>query len=378
MNQSAMKANIVVIDDDPSAYTLVHHMLLTMDKPDLTVEWVETYEQGLSALTEKQYDVYLIDYRIGGDNGVNLLRKAVELNIDAPVIILTAYGTYDVDMEVMHLGAMDYLDKKHLTPELLERSIRYALERKRNERELKQLHDRVSSLEQLKTDMIRLAAHDVKNPLATILLTVQIIQKFCAAEDWEKLPRLLDSIHDSAAKIQSITSSILSLERIEELHHDSLHDVDLSAVMTAVYKEHEPYAQQKSQVFTLQVPDEPIHILSTITLLSQAIENLIDNAIKYTPPKGHITVRAQKQGTHAVVEIEDDGYGVAEEYHTRIFQPFFRAAIQDNQEDGTGLGLHLVKSVVVRHGGEMIFRSVEGQGSTFGFWLPLTMQGEST
>jgi two-component system sensor histidine kinase/response regulator len=378
MNQSAMKANIVVIDDDPSAYTLVRHMLLTMNKPDLTVEWVETYEQGLSALADKQYDVYLIDYRIGGDNGVNLLRKAVELNIDAPVIILTAYGTYDVDMEVMHLGAMDYLDKKHLTPELLERSIRYALERKRNERELKRLHDRVSSLEQLKTDMIRLAAHDVKNPLATILLTVQIIQKLCETEDWEKLPRLLDSIHDSAAKIQSITSSILSLERIEELHHDSLHEVDLRAVATAVYKDHEPYAQQKSQVFTLQVPDEPIYILSTITLLSQVIDNLVDNAIKYTPPKGHITVRAQKQGTHAVVEIEDDGYGVAEEYHTRIFQPFFRAVIQDDQEGGTGLGLYLVKSVMVRHGGEMIFRSVEGQGSTFGFRLPLTMQGGST
>lgn len=367
-----MKANIVVIDDDRSAYTLVRHMLLTMEKPDLTVEWVETYEQGLSALTEKQGDVYLIDYRIGGENGINLLRKAAELHVDAPVIILTAYGTYDVDMEVMRLGAMDYLDKKHLTPELLERSIRYALERKRNERELKRLHERVSSLEQLKTEMIRLAAHDVKNPLATILLTVNIIKKFCATENWEKLPRLVDTIHDSAVRIQTITSSILSLERIEELHHHSLHDVDLGAVVTAVYKEHESDAQRKSQVFTIQVPDEPIHIFSTAALLSQAIANLIDNAIKYTPQKGHITVRAQKTDSHAVVEVEDDGYGVAEENRTRIFQPFFRATIPGNHEEGTGLGLHLVKSVVVRHGGEMIFRSVEGQGSTFGFRLPLT------
>lgn len=363
----------MVIDDDPSAFTLVQHMLLTMDKLLVTVEWVDSYEKGLATLEQKRHDIYLIDYRMGGDNsGFHLLRKAAELKVDAPIIILTAYGTYDLDVEAMRLGAMDYLDKKRLTPELLERSIRYALERQHNECELRQLNERVSALEQLKTDMIRLAAHDIKNPLATILLTVQLMRKFHASGDSDKLATLIDNIDIAASKIRLIISSILSLERIEELHKDSLYSVDLGEVVAAAYQEYEAAAHEKSHIFTLRLPDEPTYVYSTTDLIFQIVANLIDNAIKYTPHGGHITVRVEKQTTEAVFEVEDDGCGVALAVQDKVFQPFFRVSVSDDEvAGGTGLGLHLVKSVVMRHKGSIIFRSIEGQGSTFGFRFPL-------
>ncbi|MBN2306322.1 MAG: hybrid sensor histidine kinase/response regulator [Anaerolineae bacterium] len=365
------KINILVIDDDPGSVSLVHHMLLTMQRPHMVVEFVDTYEKGLAALRANRHDVYLIDYRLGNESGVNLLRRVSDLGIDVPMIFLTAYGTYDIDEEAMRLGAMDYLDKKHLTPELLDRSIRYALERKRVEIELKRLNERVSTLEQLKTDMIRMAAHDIKSPMTAIQLNLYMLEKLDPNMDREKFLELTGSIGRATARIKAIVMNILSLEHIEELHMSSLHDVEFNEIVMAACREYQEHVQRKSQTLVLQIQDEPVYVYSNSTVLSQAVINLIDNAIKYTPEDGQITIRLHSQNNTVVFEVEDNGPGIPEDSHAKVFQPFFRGVSEDHGPGGTGIGLYLVKNLVVRHNGSMIFQSIPGQGSLFGFRLPL-------
>ena len=96
-----------------------------------TLDWVKTFEAGLDAMCLNQHDAVLVDYRLGAHNGVELLRAALERGCQAPVILLTGAGEHQVDVEAMQAGAADYLVKVHLRADSLERSIRYAVQRKR-------------------------------------------------------------------------------------------------------------------------------------------------------------------------------------------------------------------------------------------------------
>jgi signal transduction histidine kinase len=376
VNHFPGKTRILVIDDEPAAFTLVQHMLASAADLDVAIDWVDTFDAGLEAVQENQHDVYLVDFKLSDGSGVELLRCANDLGIQVPAILLTAYGNYDTDIQVMHLGAMDYLDKKHLSPELLERSIRYALERSRTEKELRRLHQQVADLEQLKTDMIRMAAHDLKNPIATILMNIHLIQELADMESDPRLARAINNIEISADSMRMITSSILSLERIQEIYARTLHNLHLNPLVTAVCREMESAAQEKGQDYMVVIAEEPLHAWGDHSLLSQAIGNLISNAIKHAPPASQIAVRLYRERDEAVLEVQDNGSGIPPEMHSRIFQPFFRvetgqAEAVNGEAEGSGLGLYLVSSVVVRHQGTIIFQSKEGEGSLFGFRLPL-------
>lgn len=369
------RANIrvLIIDDDPSAYTFVTH-LLGKAYAQIDIDWVSDLEQGRAALLANRHDVYLVDYVMGSgdENGVSLLRMAREADVDAPMLLMTAYGTYETDLEAMHLGAMDFLDKKSLTAELLERSIRYAIERKRVERELKQLHERVAALEQLKTEMIRVTAHDLKNPVSNILLNLELLRR-TVAPDTEN--RFINAIDYAAHKIRSIVSNVLSLERLEEIYNSVFQPVELNQVINTICLECDQRVSAKSLSLDLELPEQRLMVSGDSLLLALAANNLLDNAIKYTPEGGSIRVCLRVEGNQAIYEVIDTGPGIPEEKHAKVFRPFFRVEESANAPEGSGLGLYLVKSIITRHRGTMIFESREGQGSTFGFRLPLQTGG---
>jgi two-component system, OmpR family, phosphate regulon sensor histidine kinase PhoR len=107
--------------------------------------------------------------------------------------------------------------------------------------------------------------------------------------------------------------------------------------------------------------------------LQEAFVNILMNAIKYTPANGRIQIRLRQQDAFALLEIQDSGFGIPDELQPNLFRPFYRAKTQDTANiPGTGLGLHLVKNIIERHQGRMIFQSTYGSGSTFGFILPLS------
>jgi len=360
---------VLIIDDDPSAYTFVNH-LLGRAFSRIHIDWVNDLEQGRAALLANQHDVYLLDYIMGSgdENGVSLLRQAREAEVDAPLLLMRAYGTYETDVVAMHLGAMDFLDKKSLTTELLERSIRYAIERKRVERELRQLHERVAALEQLKTEMIRVTAHDLKNPVSNILFNLELLRRTVSPDSENRFIRAIDY---AAHKLRSIVSHVLSLERLEEIYNSVFQPVELDQVINTVCQECSQRASAKNLSLSLELPDQRVVVNGDSLLLALAANNLLDNAIKYTPVGGRIRVCMRAEGNQAIYEVIDTGPGIPEDKQAKVFRPFFRVEDGANAPEGSGLGLYLVKSIVTRHRGTMIFESSEGQGSIFGFRLPL-------
>lgn len=240
--------------------------------------------------------------------------------------------------------------------------------------QLQELYDRVSRLEQLKTDMIRIASHDLRNPLSTILGYIDLID-WALSELPEKgeLPNYLETMGIAARRMQKIILDILSLERIEMAAQNPLHDqFDLRETVRALYEEHVPQAVRLKRKMNLHIADAAMLVQGDAAQLREAISNLISNAIKYTRDEGRIEVRLWQQDRRVIYEVEDNGYGIREEQQARLFQPFYRARTAETVSiEGTGLGLHLVKNIIDRHGGAMRFKSVYGDGSTFGFELPL-------
>ncbi|PMB48169.1 hybrid sensor histidine kinase/response regulator [Fischerella thermalis CCMEE 5330] len=136
-----MKSNLIrvlLIDDDEDDYILTRDWFKEFQVASCTLEWVNNYQAGRDAIASGQYDVYLVDYRLGDGNGLELLREAVDHGCTAPIIFLTGQGDREIDIEAMKAGAADYLEKSQLAAPLLERSIRYALERKQNEQKIRE------------------------------------------------------------------------------------------------------------------------------------------------------------------------------------------------------------------------------------------------
>jgi len=133
---SERTVRVLLIDDDEADAFLTRQLLASIPGTRFTMDWEPNDQIALEAIYRAEYDVYLVDYRLGERTGLELIREAEKRNGHAPLILLTGQGQIQIDFEAMEAGAVDYLEKSQLNATLLERSIRYAIQNKRSEEEL--------------------------------------------------------------------------------------------------------------------------------------------------------------------------------------------------------------------------------------------------
>lgn len=239
--------------------------------------------------------------------------------------------------------------------------------------ELRELYDKVSELEKVKSDMIRMAAHDLRNPLHNINVAFDLLAADLPESIAQEKRDLFAVIRQSINRMRTITTDILSLERIENTVKAGIREVvSLRETAQQVYHEHELMASQKKIVFRLDVDANSLNVHGSQSHLYEVIANLVTNALKYTPEGGRVEIKAFADADNAVIEVCDTGFGIPEDARDKLFQPFSRVRTDETIHlEGTGLGLYMVKRIVERHGGHLRFSSVYGKGSTFGFELPL-------
>lgn len=244
--------------------------------------------------------------------------------------------------------------------------------------QLKELHEkniRLVNLEQLKTQMIRIAAHDLRNPLGAVNGYLELMREQLGELPNEDLLYFVDMIAESVRKMRHITDDVLSIQRVETMLEDSLKLVDLRKVVERQVHEYSAQCAHEAKQLTCQLPDKTVKILGDDSYLGEAAANFITNAIKYSPRGSSIEVRLLVNDTHARFEVQDSGIGIPDEAQVKLFQPFYRVRSRQTSEiDGTGLGLYLVKQIIERCGGSVYFSSEYGAGSTFGFELPLAFE----
>ena len=238
---------------------------------------------------------------------------------------------------------------------------------------LQTLYSRLSQLEQLKSDMMRMAAHDLRGPLGIISGYLDLMEVDADDLTEEHLGYVAE-MQESVQRMFDMLEDLLSLERIEHMVDvEAMDPFDLKEEVAAAVDDYRPQAERKGQTLHLHAPPAETYAVRGDTIqIQKAITNLLNNAIKYTPDGGRIDVRLRcDEEGRVVFEVEDNGYGIPPDQQDQLFRPFFRAQTDETRAiKGTGLGLHLVKNIIERHKGSMIFHSKYQEGSTFGFRLP--------
>jgi signal transduction histidine kinase/DNA-binding NarL/FixJ family response regulator len=230
----------------------------------------------------------------------------------------------------------------------------------------------IQELEQLKSEMIQMASHDLRSPLSHIRLCIALLNQSPEATFSDKQTNMLDSIKQATDQMQTLLEDILNLERIESDETSRWQSFDLTELIKKVSDTLYPQADLNNQLYYIELPSKPAVAFGSEIQLQQAYSNFIGNAIKYTPPEGEIIVRAWIEDNRFMFEVQDNGFGIPADRQERIFERFYRAHAPGTEKiTGTGLGLSLVKTVIERHGGEVWLQSEEGIGSTFGCALPL-------
>ncbi|MDX2076687.1 MAG: GAF domain-containing sensor histidine kinase [bacterium] len=244
--------------------------------------------------------------------------------------------------------------------------------------ELQALYAKLSDLEHLKTDMIRIAAHDLRNPLSVLMGYVQLLEQDKAQFD-RQYQDYFGMMAHVVRRIYSIINEILSLERIEQIASQQPQEpVVLVSLIEHALTEYKRQIESKRLHLQLDMPTVS-PVLGDKAQIHEAIINLLGNAVKYTPNEGKISIRLTQQQGHVVFTVTDTGVGIPESQQKNLFKPFFRIQNPDtNQIDGTGLGLSLVRNIIERHRGEIVFSSKSGEGSTFGFKLPCAIASNAS
>lgn len=225
-------------------------------------------------------------------------------------------------------------------------------------------------LDALKSEFVSTVSHDLRAPLTLMRGYGTMLTMMGTMNDQQKdfVRKILDSVDQMA----SLVDNLLDLGRIEAGVGLSLEPVQIEGVIRDVADSYRPQAVNKQITLEVEAVESSEAIEADPTLLRQAIANLVDNALKYTPQKGLVRVRARQQEGVQRIVIEDNGLGIAPTDQARLFEKFYRARRPEAlREKGAGLGLAIVKSIVEQHGGRVRLESRLGMGSTFTLELPM-------
>jgi two-component system, OmpR family, phosphate regulon sensor histidine kinase PhoR len=227
-------------------------------------------------------------------------------------------------------------------------------------------------LEEVRQEFVANASHELKTPLASIKACLETLLDG-AIDDLEHRGRFLQTMNDQTERLDHLVRDLLSLTRIEtEGVKTELHAVALVEIVNVCAERHRQYAERKQMQLLVQPPVAPIRVLGDEEALEQILDNLIDNAIKYTNDGGTVTVRWTAREGRCLLEVEDTGIGIPQSHLSRIFERFYRVDRARSRElGGTGLGLSIVKHLVQSLVGAIDVASRLGKGSVFSVRLKM-------
>ena len=224
-------------------------------------------------------------------------------------------------------------------------------------------------IEQFRTDMILTTSHELRNPINLTSGALELLEKHLEAPTSAQ-QESLDLAKLGIERAAALIGDLLDLEHIERRIGMKMSRCDCAQLLSSIGLEFRWWAQNHGMALQVRMPDSPLIVWGDERLLQRVMSNLVDNAFKYTPPGGCVTIEARTEAGQVIVEVSDTGPGIPLEAQPYVFEQFFRLPDQPDGVKGTGLGLTIVKSIVEQHGGRVWVTSQPGQGATFTVSLP--------
>jgi signal transduction histidine kinase len=226
-------------------------------------------------------------------------------------------------------------------------------------------------LDKMKSEFVATVSHDLRSPLTLMRGYATMMPMIGELNDQQK--GYADKIISGVENMTRLVNNLLDLGRIELGVGLQLEKISPLEIVDQVSSGLQGHAKAKNIDFSIETSKKlPGLIDADQALLHQAVYNLVENAIKYTPENGSVALRVHASDSELFFDIEDSGIGISEEALKRLFEKFFRSAQREARaQQGTGLGLAIVRSIAERHGGEVWVDSIEGKGSTFHLRIPI-------
>jgi signal transduction histidine kinase len=374
---------VLLVDDDEDEYILTREKFDSIPGKRFHLDWVAKFDDALEAIAKCGHDAYLIDYRLGARTGIELIAEGQARGCGGPMLLLTGHGQSQTDLEALHAGADDYLEKDRIDGRLLERAILYALrqhqyeaelERKVRERteELAKANEQLRDTDRRKDEFLALLAHELRNPLAPMRNALEIMA--LAAENPAAIERSRAMLDRQVNQMVRLIEDLLDVSRITtgklRVHLDRQ---PLDEVIETALEMSRPLMDKAKLTFASEMPPEPVVLKADRVRLAQVFSNLLNNAAKYTEAGGRVTLTASRDGDWVSVVVADTGVGIPADVMPRVFELFTQVDRHLNRaQGGLGIGLALVKRLVELHGGTVTAHSAgPGTGATFTVRLPV-------
>lgn len=333
------------------------------------LEWCSSFEKAKKLIAQRSHDIYLVDYQLGEHTGFELLRIAEPEKRQEPFILLTGANNRQIEKQAVELGASDFLVKGSFDAELLSRSLNYALGRKQSEAQRLQ---HLIELNQAKDEFISVASHQLRTPATGVKQYIGMVLDGMFGELTAPQRDILSKAYESNERQLTIVSDLLKVARVDAgkvILREMETDIN-TLVADIVREEAEITKQRKQQVRFTPAPTPAIAWIDRDTI-RMVIENLIDNASKYSEEGTTIYTTVTVQETTIVVEVRDEGVGIDQKDNGRLFEKFSRIHNPlSTQAGGSGLGLYWAKKVVDLHHGTIEVQSEVDKGTTFLVTLP--------
>ncbi len=361
----ASKTRVLVVDDITKNLQVVGTMLRNAG---YEVMPTTSGAQALERVRAQLPDLILLDLMMPEMDGLEVCRrlKADTATRQIPVIFLTASNEMEHLVSGFEVGAVDYVTKPFNPPELLARVQTHV--------ELRQARERLRELNEEKNEFMGIAAHDLRNPLSAIQGYAEMVVEDAQALAHRELEGNGARIRETAKRMAEMVQNLLDANRIERGEMQlELAPTNLAATVATVLETQRPRAAAKQQTLHWQNEAGPVSVLADSTVLTQVVENLVSNAIKYSPPGKSIYVRLQKSAATVRCEVLDEGPGLSTDDQKKLFGKFARlSAKPTGGEHATGLGLSIVKKMVEAMNGRVWCESEPGKGATFIVEFPAT------
>ena len=337
-------------------------------------------EECLNLLEKRPMDVVILDVKMPGMDGLEVLRRIKERYERTEVILLTGYANTQDGVDGIKSGAFDYLSKPveldHLAGKIKQahEKILWEEERKKEADFRARMEQRMAAAERLASlgTLASVVAHEINNPLAVINDAAGLLKDLLGKEEFADIPRRnlfeksVGKIEKNVYRAKKITHQLLGFVQKSDA---AVSEVNLRELAQEAIQSVEKEAGHKEIQLVLEVQPALDSIRSDPYPLRQVLINLLTNAVHATGKGGQVTITMEEKGGEAVLSVQDAGDGIQEENLEKIFEPFFSTK---STGDGTGLGLFVAREIVDRLGGKIEVESQVGRGASFRVRLPRT------
>lgn len=365
---------VLLVEDNRGDARLVQRML---QEHAAMIQIAETLADGIDHLSRGKTDIVLLDLSLPDSHGLDTFLTANQHAPDVPFILLTGTNDEDMATQAVRHNAEEYLVKGEFDSKLLWRVVVYAIERKRAKMELLTALDRAKEADLLKSRFLVKMNHDFRTPLNAIIGMSSLLIMTPDMPENKRL-RFSSRIKQNGELILSMVDSILDMSKIESGRIDlNQTEFDLPNMFEQLSEEYLLQAESKGLSFRINIQEEiPNTLLGDPLLIERTLNNLVENAIKYTN-EGYVHLSVQIEHSDAEncnfrIIVQDSGIGIAKENQERIFQSFYQVSTDTGiGYRGTGLGLAIARELARMMNGDIWVESKQGEGSTFYFTCEL-------